>query len=139
VVPSRIEKSFPPAVYIFHAIFQNPSLLPLSRSSSAPLSILLYTLERAARIVESPGPPRVAIRGHRRLQPASKSGSFPSRSVSQPHRPFLQRVAREPRERERERGRERSTAKEKRYWVMYVPRYTMYVGSGREHRRSLQY
>lgn len=131
VVPSRIEKSFSPAVYIFHAIFQNH--FPLSLSLSLLMSILLYTLERTARIVGSPGPPRVAIRGHRRLQPASKSGSFLRLVLSCGfRRPFFFQLTREKR-------RARSTTKEKRNRVMYVPRYTMYVGSGREHRRSLQY
>lgn len=75
-----------------HRESKNPSHPPFTysmryfkipRSSlSPPMSILLYTLGRTARIVGSPGPPRVAIRGHRRLQPASKSGSSPSRSVS---------------------------------------------------------
>jgi len=56
VVPSRIKKSFSPAVYIFHAIFQNPSFLSLL----PPMSILLYTLERTARIPRTPqgGNPR---------------------------------------------------------------------------------
>jgi len=54
-VPSRIKKSFSPAVYIFHAIFQNPSFL-----SFLLMSILLYTLERTARIPRTPqgGDPR---------------------------------------------------------------------------------
>lgn len=105
------------------------SLAPLSRRR-CPFSYTL--LKRTARIVGSPGPPRVAIRGHRRLQPASKSGSSPSRSVSRaPSSLFLQLAQEKP--------RARSMTEEKRNGVMYVPRYTMYVGSGREHRRSLQY
>lgn len=125
-----------------HRKSKNPSRLPFTysmryfkipRSSlSAPMSILLYTLERTARIVGSSRPPRVAIRGHRRLQPASKSGSSPSRSVPWISSSLFLQLAREKR-------RAKSTAKEKRNGVMYVPRYTMYVGSGREHRRSLQY
>ena len=119
---------------------KNPSRLPFTysmryfkipRSSlSTPMSILLYTLERTARIVGSSRPPRMAIRGHRRLQPASKSGSSPSHSVSWISSSLFLRLARKKR-------RAKSTAKEKRNGVMYVPRYTMYVGSGREHRRSL--
>lgn len=81
VVSSRIEKSFSPAVYIFHAIFQNLILLSLFLAVTA-VFILLYTLERTTRIVGFPGSPRVTIRGHRRLQPASKSGSSPSLSLS---------------------------------------------------------
>lgn len=77
VVPLRIEKSFSPAVYIFHAIFQNPSLLSLT----ADVHSLIHSWTNA-RIVGSPGPPRVAIRGHRRLQPASKSGSSLFHSLS---------------------------------------------------------
>jgi len=59
-----------------------------------------------AKIVRSPGPPRVAIRGHRRLQPASKSGSFLFRSILRtPSSLFFQltkekRRARRPKERE---------------------------------------
>lgn len=66
---------------------------PLSFSPVATaVSILLYTLERTTRIVGSPGPPRMAIRGHRRLQPASKSGSSLSRSLSRGlRRPFSSR------------------------------------------------
>lgn len=45
VVPSRIEKSFSPAVYIFHAIFQNPSRLSLSLSLPCPFSYILLNRE----------------------------------------------------------------------------------------------
>lgn len=60
--------------------------------------ILLYTLERTTRIVGFPGSPRVTIRGHRRLQPASKSGSSPSHSLCLAILVFLS--PREERERE---------------------------------------
>lgn len=128
VVPSRIEKSFSPAVYIFHAIFQNPSLLSLTADVHS--LIHSWTNREDSRIPRTPqsGDPRSSA-------PATRiqiRKLLLSRSILRaPFSLFLQLT--------REERRAGSTTKEKRNRVMYVPRYTMYVGSGREHRRSLQY
>lgn len=86
-IPCDISKSFAP-----------PSL------SHCHVHSLIYSW--IAKIVRSPGPPRVAIRGHRRLQPASKSGSFLFRSCGL-YRPFFS----DSRKRNEERGvsKERET------------------------------